>query len=73
MCGIALLLGASLDRSDHRRFDAMVAWHQPKYDVRLNIFNLTNKFYWDALIPSDGGRAVPGSGITGMLSVNYRF
>ena len=25
MCGIALLLGASLDRADHRRFDAMVA------------------------------------------------
>jgi catecholate siderophore receptor len=57
----------------YTRFDAMVAYHQPKYDVRLNIFNLTNKFYYDALIPSDGGRAVPGSGITGMLSLTYRF
>jgi len=57
----------------YTRFDAMVAYHQPKYDVRLNLFNLTNKAYWDALIPSDGGRAVPGSGFTAMLSLNYRF
>lgn len=57
----------------YTRFDAMVAYHQPKYDVRLNIFNLTNKFYWDALVPSDGGRAVPGTGITGMLTLAMRF
>ena len=29
----------------YTRFDAMVAYHQPKYDVRLNLFNLTNKMY----------------------------
>jgi catecholate siderophore receptor len=57
----------------YTRFDAMVAYHQPKYDLRLNLFNLANKMYWDALIPSDGGRAVPGSGFTAMLSLNYRF
>ena len=55
------------------RWDAMLAYHQPKYDVRLNLFNLFNKTYYDALIPSDGGRAVPGTGRAAMLSVVYRM
>jgi len=29
--------------------------------------------YYDALIQSDGGRSVPGSGRTAMLSLNYRM
>ena len=57
----------------YTRWDATVAWRQPKYDVRLNIFNLTDKHYYDALIPSDGGRAVPGTGTTAMLSFTYRM
>jgi catecholate siderophore receptor len=55
------------------RWDATLAYTQPKYDVRLNLFNLTNKSYYDSLIQSDGGRATPGSGATAMLSVNYRM
>lgn len=55
------------------RWDAVVAYHQPKYDVRFNMFNLANKYYYDALIPSDGGRAVPGLGRSASLSVAYRF
>ena len=55
------------------RWDAMVAYHQPKYDVRLNLFNVFDKKYYDALIPSDGGRAVPGTGRTAMLSFVYRM
>ena len=55
------------------RWDTMLAYTQPKYDVRLNLFNLTNKMYYDALIQSDGGRSVPGSGRTALLSVNYRM
>jgi catecholate siderophore receptor len=57
----------------YARLDAMVAYHQPKYDIRLNLFNLANREYYDALIPSDGGRAVPGSGRSATLSLNYRF
>ncbi|AMP00615.1 tonB-dependent siderophore receptor family protein [Collimonas arenae] len=57
----------------YTRWDATVAYTQPKYDIRLNLFNLTNKMYYDALIPSDGGRAVPGTGRTALLSVNYRM
>jgi catecholate siderophore receptor len=55
------------------RWDAMLAYHQPKYDVRLNLFNVFDKRYYDALIPSDGGRAVPGTGRTAMLSFVYRM
>ena len=46
---------------------------QNENDIRLNLFNLTNNYYYDALIPSDGGRAVPGTGATAVLSVTYRF
>lgn len=55
------------------RWDGMVAYHQPKYDVRLNLFNIFDKKYYDALIQSDGGRAVPGTGRTAMLSFTYRM
>jgi catecholate siderophore receptor len=57
----------------YTRWDATLAYHQPKYDVRLNILNLTNKQYIDSLIPSDGGRSVPGPGRTFLLTLAYRF
>ncbi|MDB5989881.1 MAG: TonB-dependent siderophore receptor [Herbaspirillum sp.] len=57
----------------YTRWDATLAYTQPKYDIRLNLFNLRNKMYYDALIQSDGGRSVPGSGRTALLSVNYRM
>lgn len=59
--------------SSYVRWDAVVAYHQSKYDVRLNLFNLFNKAYYDALIPSDGGRAVPGAARSASVSVAYRF
>ena len=57
----------------YTRWDATVAYHQPTYDVRFNLLNLTNKQYIDTLIPSDGGRSVPAAGRTGLLTVAYRF
>ena len=57
----------------YARWDAMLAYHQPRYDVQLNVFNLFNQSYYDALIPSDGGRAVPGLGRSASLTVAYRF
>ncbi|OZI26916.1 TonB-dependent siderophore receptor [Bordetella genomosp. 9] len=57
----------------YTRWDGTLAWHQPKYDVRLNLFNIFDKKYYDALIPSDGGRAVPGTGRTAMLTVSYHI
>ncbi|MFZ6686944.1 TonB-dependent receptor [Undibacterium sp. SXout11W] len=57
----------------YTRWDATMAYKQKNYDVRLNVFNLSDKMYYDALIPSDGGRSVPGTGRSAMLSVAYRF
>ncbi len=57
----------------YARWDAMVAWHQPKYDVQLNVLNIGDKKYLDALIPSDGGRSIPGIGRTLLATVDYKF
>ncbi|WP_296002006.1 TonB-dependent siderophore receptor [Rugamonas sp.] len=59
--------------SGYARWDATIAYKQPKYDIRLNVFNLADKMYYDALIPSDGGRSVPGIGRSAMLSFNYHM
>jgi catecholate siderophore receptor len=55
------------------RFDMTAAYKQPSYEVRLNVYNLTNTMYYEQVIASDGGRAVPGSGTTAMLTLNYRL
>ena len=55
------------------RFDATAAYKQPTYDVRVNVFNLLNATYYDQIIASDGGRVVPGSGLTAMLTLTHRM
>jgi catecholate siderophore receptor len=57
----------------YARWDGTLDYHQPKYDVRLNVFNLFDRKYFDALIQSDGGRSVPGTGRSGMLSFSYHI
>ena len=57
----------------YTRWDTTLAWHQPRYDIRLNVLNLTNKQYFDALIQSDGGRSVPAVGRTAMVTFTYKF
>jgi catecholate siderophore receptor len=56
----------------YTRWDATLAFRRPRYEVRLNLFNLTNARFYDSLVASDGGRAVPGSGRTAMLSLVLR-
>ena len=55
------------------RWDAMLAYHQPKYDLRLNLLNLSNRRDYVAAIASDGGRAVPEIGRAALLTGTYRF
>ncbi len=50
----------------------MVAYQQPKYAIQLNVFNLTNRLNYDALIPSDRGRSVPGTDRQALLSVHLQ-
>jgi len=58
---------------DYTRWDATVAFHQPRYDLRLNVLNITNNLSFAQLIPSDRGRSVPGIFRTALLSLTYRF
>jgi catecholate siderophore receptor len=57
----------------YTRWDAMVAWHLPKVDLRLNLLNFADKKYFDALIPSDGGRSIPGIGRTLLATVDWKL
>ena len=57
----------------YTRFDATVAYHQANYELRLNLLNLTDVNYYDALIPSDSGRSVPGIGRTALMTFTYKF
>jgi catecholate siderophore receptor len=67
---------ANTDRTSvagYTRWDAMLAYHQPRYEVRLNLLNLADKRYFDAVIPSDGGRAVAGIGRTALATFTYKY
>ena len=54
----------------YTRFDATLAYRQPKYDVRLNLQNATDKKYFEA---ASGGRATPVAGRTAIVTTTYRF
>ncbi len=58
---------------EYLRFDATLAYHQPKYDVRLNLMNLFNRLNYDLVIASDGGRSVPGTDLAALLTYTYKF
>ncbi|HEY8119349.1 MAG TPA: TonB-dependent siderophore receptor [Methylophilaceae bacterium] len=62
-----------VEANGYTRYDATAAYHQPKYDLRLNVLNLTDKDYIASVIPSDGGRSVPGIGRTALATFTYRF
>lgn len=57
----------------YERWDATVAYHQRRYDVRLNLQNLSNARYFDSIIASDGGRSVPGVSRSALLSFTCRL
>jgi catecholate siderophore receptor len=63
----------TVSAAGYTRWDGTVAYHLPKYDIRLNLINLTNKEYMSSLLPSNGGRSVPGSGRTALIIVVHRF
>ncbi len=54
------------------RWDAMVAYEQPKYTVKFNVQNLFDKVYYDALY-DNGGFTVPGQARRFILSTEYKF
>jgi len=53
------------------RFDATVGYRiNENVDVRLNLFNLTDEYYYDAVHP---GHVVPGAGRSGLLTTSVKF
>jgi catecholate siderophore receptor len=57
----------------YERWDATLAYHRRRYDVRLNLQNLSNARYFDSIIASDGGRSVPGVSRSALVSFTYRL
>ncbi len=54
------------------RWDAMAQWRQPGYSIKLNVQNLFNKLYYDALY-DNGGFTVPGQARRYILSTEFKF
>jgi catecholate siderophore receptor len=52
-------------------FDAMASYPLTEHiDLRLNVYNLTDKYYFDRI---GGGHLVPGAGRSAQLSTSFRF
>lgn len=54
------------------RWDAMVAYEQPKYKIQLNIQNVFDKLYYDAIY-DNGGFVYVGQPQRFILSAEYKF
>jgi len=54
------------------RFDGLIEYDMKQYAVKLNLFNLLDKKYFDAIYPN-GGFAVPGIDRSAQLTVSYKF
>ena len=56
----------------YARVDAMLAYEVKKWAVRLNVKNLLNKTYYDAIY-DNGGFSVPANSRTAILTTEYKF
>lgn len=56
----------------YARVDVMAAYEQPKWAVRLNVKNLLNKEYYDAVY-DNGGLVTPGNKRQAILTTEYKF
>jgi len=56
----------------YARVDAMLAYEQPKWAVRLNVKNLLDKKHYDAVY-DNGGLVVPGNRRQAIITTEYKF
>lgn len=54
----------------YARLDAMLAYHQKHFDVQLNVFNLTDTVYYES---GRTNSALPGTPVSGQLTVNFKY
>lgn len=52
------------------RLDGVMAYHQPKYDVQLNVYNLLDKRYYES---GQSRSALPGVPLYGMLTLTVHY
>lgn len=52
------------------RLDGVLAYHQPKYDVQLNVYNLLDKRYYES---GQTRSALPGVPLSGMLTLTVHY
>ena len=55
------------------RTDLVAGYHRPRYDVQLNVQNLFDEEYFDSIVASENGRAVPGRGLTFIATGTLRW
>jgi catecholate siderophore receptor len=55
-----------------QRWDAMVAFEQPRYTIKLNLQNLTDKTYYETVY-DNGGHLIPGTGRALQLTGEFRM
>jgi catecholate siderophore receptor len=56
----------------YARVDLMASYEQPKWAVRLNVKNLLNKEYYDAVY-DNGGLVTPGNKRQAIVTTEYKF
>lgn len=56
----------------YARVDAMLSYEQKKWALRLNVKNLLDKTYYDALY-ENGGFTLPGNRRSAILTTEYKF
>lgn len=56
----------------YERWDAMLAYEQKSYTVKLNVLNVFDKLYYDAIY-DNGGFVVPGQKRKFILTTEFRF
>ena len=54
------------------RWDAMAAYEQKNWTLRLNVKNLFDKLYYDAVY-DNGGFTVPGTRRTVIMTAEFKF
>jgi catecholate siderophore receptor len=54
-------------------FDATAAYVKRKYEIRLNLFNLTDELYYVGAYQNSPSRVVPGVPRSMQLSMRYSF
>ena len=54
-------------------FDATVAYVQKQYEVRLNVYNVFDKFYYLGGYNNRPDRVIPGQPLFASLTLRYRF